>query len=72
MNNFVMKTRKEHKCWRCGVIIPAGSYANFYNTFTGKREYFHANDKDCAPGLEAERKRMRELNEANRNAGVKS
>jgi len=35
------KTRKEHKCERCGNIIPRGVRVRYRNLFTGKRGYYH-------------------------------
>jgi len=45
----VERTRKTHKCERCGQIIPVGSKASFRNAFTGKRCYAHY--WNCPPTL---------------------
>lgn len=37
----VKKTRTEHLCHRCDEVIPKGSTAQYRNTFTGARDYYH-------------------------------
>lgn len=40
-SHFVKKTRKNHKCEKCGQIISKGSMAQYKNLFTGCRGYIH-------------------------------
>ena len=45
--HFVMKTKKPHKCIRCGGEIPVGSKAEYFNSFTGDRDYVHFTHPEC-------------------------
>lgn len=47
-SHSVEKTRKEHKCERCGGIISKGKRANYKNLFTGKRGYVHESRLTCS------------------------
>jgi len=40
-SHFINKTRKDHKCEKCGDVILKGSRAQYKNLFTGKRGYIH-------------------------------
>lgn len=61
---LVTRTTKDHKCEDCGGTIPKGSRQIRYKSlFTGRRGYYHASPEDCRPHLEAERQRIRQINE---------
>lgn len=37
----IHKTRKDHKCYNCGGIIPKGDRARYTNQFDGTKNYYH-------------------------------